>query len=178
MNRRSRLILHPSSFILRMFILSSLFCFLISMTGCEAFVKKFTRKPKKEKPAEEMVVQPEEYPSLFKNKAEAYSQYFLYWKSWQDELINALSSGMSQKKQLSCIEQAIKNLTQLRSLLNEEKAASLKPYIRESQDLRDSIAEDTYSRNANGNRFTAEKLKRSILRDFSYSKVKSDLDED
>ena len=159
-------------------LLGTLCAVCSTLLGCEAFVKKFTRKPKKEKPAEEMVVQPEEYPSLFKNKEEAYSQYFLYWKSWQDELINALSSGMSQKKQLSCIEQAIKNLTQLRSLLDEEKAAAMEPYIRESQDLRDGIADDTYSRNANGNRFTAEKLKRSILRDFSYSKVKSHLDED
>jgi len=149
-------------------------CALCStLLGCEAFVKKFTRKPNKEKAPEEMVLQPEEYPSLFKNNQEAYQQYFLYWQSWQEELGNALLSVNSQKKQLSCIDQAIKNLTQLKTLLDEGKAAALDAYIQQSLALREDIAADIYAQNTNANRFAAEKLKRNIMRNFSYSKTKN-----
>jgi len=143
-----------------------------SLFGCEAFVKKFTRKPKKEKPAEEMILVPEEYPVLFENKEQAYRQYFLYWKSWQDELINALLACLSQKKQLTCIDYAIKNLEEVKKLLDEEKRSQLDSYITESVKLRNDIDKDTYANNTNMNRVTAERIKRKILRDFSYSKVK------
>lgn len=148
---------------------------LSTLLGCEAFVKKFTRKPKKEQPPEEMVLVPEEYPSLFKNKEEAYRQYFLYWKSWQDELINALLVGMSQKKQLSCADEAIKNLTEIKKLLIEEKQKELDSYIVELTNLRDNIKNDPYSNNAIKNRSTAEMLKRNVLQDFSYLKIKNSL---
>jgi hypothetical protein len=140
--------------------------------GCEAFIKKFTRKPKKEEPPEEMILVPEEYPSLFKDKEEAYRQYFLYWKSWQDELINSLSVGTSQKKQLSCADEALKNLNEIKKILVEEKHKALDLYITELIGLRDNIKNDPYSNNAANNRSLAEVLKRNILRDFSYPKVK------
>lgn len=159
---------------IKSFLMLTICCLLLgSLLGCEAFVKKFTRKPKRKKPVEEMVLVPEEYPSLFKNKEEAYRQYFLYWKSWQDELINALLVGMSHKKQLSCIDQAIKNLEEVRKLLLDEKAKVLDSYIEESLDLKNDIVKDRYSSDTNRNRFAAEKLKRNMLRDFSYSKVKN-----
>lgn len=146
--------------------------FIISSMGCEAFIKKFTRKPKKEEPPEEMILVPEEYPSLFKDKEEAYRQYFLYWKSWQDELINSLSVGTSQKKQLSCADEALKNLNEIKKILVEEKHKALDLYITELIGLRDNIKNDPYSNNAANNRSLAEVLKRNILRDFSYPKVK------
>jgi hypothetical protein len=148
---------------------SALIC---SLCGCEAFVRKFTRKPKGEEPKPEMVLIPEEYPTLFANTEEAYRTYFLYWQSWQDELINALLNGMSQKKQLSCVDEAIKNLMQIKTLLLEEKQKELEAYIVKLTDLRSNIQDDPYSSNAVRNRSTAEILKRNILRDFSYSKVK------
>lgn len=145
------------------------------LVGCEAFVKKFTRKPKKEKPPEEIVLVPEEYPSLFANSEEAYRQYFLYWKSWQDELINALLGRASHKKQLSCIDEATKNLGQMRNLLVEDKQKELDIYLSKLADLRNNISEDVYSNNATKNRSDAEQLKRNILKDFSYSKIKNSL---
>jgi len=158
------------------FIFAACCLVLALLIGCDAFVRKFTRKPKKEKkPAEEMVLVPQEYPSLFKTKEEAYRQYFLYWQSWQDELINVLLCKLSNKKQLSCIDEAIKNLTEVRNLLLEEKQKALDPYLERLGALRGAIEEDSYSNNTDNNRYKAEVLKKDILRLFSYPKVKNEL---
>jgi hypothetical protein len=144
---------------------------LVTLTGCDAFVRKFTRK-KKEAPKEEMVLAPEEYKPPHMTKEEVYRQYFLFWKSWHDELINALSSGASQKKKIDCINEALKNLEQLRTTLQTEKQKKLDVYIKQLKDLKDSIAQDLYGTNAMQDRLTAERIKRAVLRDFSYEKVK------
>jgi hypothetical protein len=154
-----------------------LFCtfilLLVTSLGCEAFVRKFTRKPKKENlPQEEMVLVPEEYKGSQMSREELYRQHFLFWKSWQDELINALSQKLSQKRRIGCTEEALKNLTELKGLLNPEQNKKLDIYIESLRELRDLIAQDPYSNNAATNSQKAERLKRNILRDFSYSKIK------
>jgi hypothetical protein len=153
-----------------------IFCllFLVStLVGCEAFVRKFTRKPK-EKPKEEMVLAPEEYKPTI-NKEEQYRQYFLFWKSWQDELIAALSGQASQKKRLDCVNEAIKNLEQLKPMLNITLQKKLDIYLNQLKNLKDLIAKDIYGNNAVMHRLTAERLKRNILRDFPYPKIKDSL---
>jgi hypothetical protein len=142
------------------------------MLGCDAFVRKFTRKRKKEAPKEEMVLVPEEYKPPQLTKEEVYRQYFLFWKSWHDELINSLSAGASHKKQIDCINEALENLEPLRTTLQEAKQKKLDIYINQLKDLKESIAEDLYGNNVAQNRLTAERIKRGILRDFSYDKVK------
>lgn len=153
------------------------FWFLILATGCDAFVRKFTRKPKKEAmPKEEMVLVPEEYkPTLTGDQM--YQQYFLFWKSWQDELIQSLSpSGLSNhKKRLSCIKEAIKNLVQLRLLLNLEMQKKLDAYLNQLKDLQEAIEQDVYGQDSARNRLIAERIKMRILRDFSYPKIKGSL---
>lgn len=155
-------------------ILFTICCLLLTtLLGCEAFVRKFTRKPKKVTlPQEEMVLEPEEYKGSGMPKEELYRQYLLYWKSWHDELINSLSSGGSNKKQISCVSEAIKNLEQLRLLLNETKQEGLDIYLNQLKDLKESIVQDVYGNNVNKNRLSAEQIKRNILRDFSYHKIK------
>jgi hypothetical protein len=147
--------------------------FILTSLGCDAFVRKFTRKPKKENlPQEEMVLVPEEYKGVEMTREELYRQYFLFWKSWQDELINALYDKASHKRQLSCAEEALKNLEDLRELLNEEQKKKLDIYISQSKELQGFIAKDLYGSDRAFNAQKAERLKRNILRDFSYSKVK------
>lgn len=149
-------------------------CFLIlNLIGCDAFVRKFTRKKKKENlPQEEMVLVPEEYKSPQMSKEELYRQYFLFWKSWQDELSESLLQRKSQKKQIDCAEEAIKNLVSLRGLLNEEKQKKLDVYIVRLKGLKDEISKDLYSNNAASSYQSAERIKRNILKDFSYNKIK------
>jgi hypothetical protein len=153
-----------------------LLAMLSGLCGCEAFVRKFTRKPKKENIARvEIVVAPEEYRGPRLSKEELYRQYLLYWKSWQDELITSLSGGANHKKQIGCVSEAIKNLLNLRALLNEEKQKKLDIYIGRSNDLKDLITKDSYGSRIAGNRQNAERIKKDILRDFSYNKIKDNL---
>lgn len=148
-------------------------CFLVCVSaGCESFVRKFSRKSKKEPPKEEMVLAPEEYKGPNMSKEQLYRQYFLYWQSWQDELINALSERKSNKKQIDCAKEAIKNLEQLKPYLSPEKQKLLNNHIDQLKDLKEAIQKDVYGNDLDRTRTKAESLKRNILRDLSYNKIK------
>jgi hypothetical protein len=163
--------LKPS--ITRVILLVTSYSLLVTLIGCEAFVRKFTRKPKKENmPQEQMVIAPEEYKPPIMTKEEKYREYFLYWKSWHDELIESLSSSTNSKRQISCSNEAIKNLEEIRMLLNAEKQKELDVWINQLKDLRDEISSDVYGTNAVRNRGSAERIRRNIMQDFSYPKVK------
>lgn len=159
--------------ITQIILLFTIYGLLVTLTGCDAFVRKFTRKPRKEsQPKQELVLVPEEYKPPRMTKEEVYRQYFLYWKSWHDELINSLSTGSSYKKQIDTANEAIKNLESLRAALQEAKQKKLDVYINQLKDLKNEIAQDLYGNNISANRLTAERIRRSILRDFSYNKIK------
>lgn len=159
----------------RFLYLFGILLLIVNLVGCDAFVRKFTRKPKKEDiPQEELVLVPEEYKQTMSNQ-ELYRQYLLYWKSWQDELIEALGRRTNYKKQLSCAQQAINNLVQLKPLLNEEKNKKLDIYINQAADLRDLIQDDNYCLDIPTYKAAAERLRRAILRDFSFNKIKGSL---
>lgn len=149
-------------------------CFLlVTALGCDAFVRKFTRKSKKENlPKQELVLVPEEYKPPKMTKEEVYRQYFLYWKSWHDELINSLSGGASQKKQIDCANEALKNLDSLRGTLQEARQKKLDIYIGQLKYLKKEVEKDLYGNNISTNRLTAERIRRGIMRDFSYNKIK------
>jgi len=152
-----------------------IFAFCILFSGCEAFVRKFTRKPKKAEVKEEIVSIPQDYSQSDIPVEERYRQYFVFWKSWQDELIASLSPSGSYKKRKGCLEEAIENLQNLRPLLFEEKQKDLDVYLEELQHLKDEISQDIYGTNLASLRSKAESLKRNILRDFSYLKVSEDI---
>jgi hypothetical protein len=157
----------------KILLLTFNFLLLTLSTGCDAFVRKFTRKPKKEnQPKQELVLVPEEYKPPKMTKEEVYRQYSLYWKSWHDELINSLSGDASQKKQIDCAKEAINNLESLRATLQEVKQKRLDVYINQLKDLKKEIEEDLYGNNISINRLAAERIRRNILRDFSYNKIK------
>jgi len=161
--------------ILRMFLFLLVCFFSIYLLGCEAFVRKFTHKRKKDTVRQEPVLVPEEYSLSDISTEERYRQYFLFWQSWQEELITALGSSASQKKRKTCLEQAIGNLEEIRSLLFEEKRKELDVYLEKLRNLAKSISLDIYGNRAQTHKSKAESLKRIISRDFSYSKVKNHL---
>ncbi|MDD5155166.1 MAG: hypothetical protein PHF11_01610 [Candidatus Omnitrophica bacterium] len=153
-----------------------LFCLIINLVGCEAFVRKFTRKSKKEKtPVEEMVITPQEYKPPVMSKEERYREYFLYWKSWHDELIESLSWRANPKKQLSCANEAIKNLEQVRALLNAARQRKLDTWLNKLRNLRDAVKSDTYGTDISRNKASAERIRLNIMQHFSYPKIKDDL---
>ncbi|HLD82393.1 MAG TPA: hypothetical protein VI976_00375 [Candidatus Omnitrophota bacterium] len=144
--------------------------------GCEAFIRKFTRKPKKENmPKEEMVLAPEEYKAPEMSKEDLYRQHFLFWRTWQDELIASLNKEGNHKKQIDCINEAVKNLTDLRPLLNLERRKILDIYIAQLNELNDEITKDLYGVNVDSHRRRAESIRMKISKEFSYNKAKKDL---
>jgi hypothetical protein len=149
---------------------------LFSSLGCDAFVRKFTRKSKKDTTSvQELVLAPEEYKPPQMTKEEQYRQYFLFWKSWQDELINSLTQNLSRKKQLDCLQEAVKNLVNLKDLLNQAMQARLEVHILQLNDLKREIANDIYGSAAARYYKSAEQIKMNILREFSYNKIKDSL---
>lgn len=157
-------------------LLCTLYVVVSTLIGCEAFVRKFTRKPKNQDLSkEELVLAPEEYSSPQMSREELYRHYFLYWRSWHDELIAYLYPGANHKKQMSCAEEAMKNLAKIKTLLADEKNKQADAYLTQFENLKDSISRDLYSINTADNRTKAEQLKRNILRDLSYNKIKDSL---
>jgi len=150
--------------------------FVFASSGCETVARKFVRKPKTEdKKTEDVVFAPQEYKSGSFSKEELYRQYFLYWRTWQDELINSLESPESRKKQMLSLNEAVKNLENIKGLVNPENAAKLDSFIARLRLLRAAIAKDIYSQNSAHNRRQAELIKRGILRDFAFNKIKDNI---
>jgi len=146
---------------------------MASLVGCDAFVRKFTRKPKKENlPREELVLQPEEYKGPQMSHEQLYRQYYLFWQSWHAEFIEALNSGVNHKKQISCAEEALKNLVQMRAMLDSLKQKQLDLYIEQLSGLKSAVESDSYGNELSSNRTKAERLRMRILKDFVYNKVK------
>jgi len=146
---------------------------LVNLIGCESFARKFTRKSKKSDQVIEMVLVPEEYKGPNMTKEEIYRQYFLFWKSWQDELINALSQNASLKKKVDCAQEALKNLVNMRGLLIAPAQKNLDLYAARSRDLISDMQSDIYGANNNRNIQSAERIKSDIQRGFIYPKVKN-----
>ncbi len=145
---------------------------VFGLLGCDAFIRKFTRKPKKDRESRvRPVLVPKEYASTM-TPEELYQQYFLFWKAWQDELIQSLLATTNYKKQNNCVEQATSNLLRIRAMLVPEKQQELDKYIGQLDDLGDQLGDDPYGTNSASNRLAAERIKMEVLRDFSYSKVK------
>ena len=172
MNNRKLHRLKP--LIIQIIVLVTCYSLLATLIGCEAFTRKFTRKPKKAR-VEEPVLAPEEYSLSDISTEERYRQYLLFWKSWQDELITALGSTASYKKRKDCLKEAIENLEEIRALLFEEKQKELDVYLGRLAHLANEISKDIYGTKLLIHKSTAESLKRNILRDFSYPKVENHL---
>jgi hypothetical protein len=158
------------------FILILILCFTLELIGCDAFVRKFTRKPKKDKEAEELVLAPEEYKAPLRSSEEIYRGYMLFWKSWHDELINSLdNSEGNHKKRVDCAKEALKNLKNMSMMLDAQTQKKLDKYVLQLQDLISALEKDIYGSNFSGYLRTAERIKLSVLKDFSYSNIKDNI---
>lgn len=160
---------------LRTFIaICGLWTMVCGLTGCDAFVRKFTRpKQKKGMPQSEMVLVPQEYKNI--DKEEVYRRYFTFWESWMDELINGLELYPNYKKQVDSTERALKNLVYLKTLLNDNAQKKIDVYIGKMMDLKDAVAADLYNNFNRDNCTKAERLKMDISRDFSYNAIKDSI---
>lgn len=147
--------------------------FFISFAGCAGLQRKFTRKKKKEeKPAP--VITTYDYAKDLR-VVELYKKHFLYWKTWQGELIERMDAAY--KKRIECYDHALMNLEEMEKYLAEPKAKELKPFIEKIMSIDPGIRKKNLSKSEkNKMRSLLEKTMRRIDKGFSYSKVKDFLE--
>jgi hypothetical protein len=149
---------------------------VFQLAGCESLGRKFVRKPDPQSlKKEEVVFAPQEYKDEGVTNADLYRQYFLYWKTWQDELIDSLESNGNRKRQIDSLNEGLKNLDSIKVLIRPEAAARLEVYIKDLLELREAVIKDDYANRVEENRRQAERIKRAILDDFSFGKIKDSI---
>ena len=151
-------------------------CILLS-AGCESLAKKFTRKRKPKESQEQMIIVPRDYSAHPFPSDVMYKQYFIYWKSWNQELVNCINDAASYKKIIDCAEQALLNLKKMATYLNEDKAKELDVYIKKTESLKADIIAATTMPPARLNllRYSAERILSSVNRQFDLRKMKDHL---
>ncbi|MCX5688043.1 MAG: hypothetical protein NTV71_05365 [Candidatus Omnitrophica bacterium] len=97
------------------------------VAGCASMQRKFARKKQKE---EKMmpIVTTYEYP-VEERVDELYKKRFLFWKSWQGELINRMEG--TYKKREECYNESMQNLMEMQKYLNDEKCKELEGFVAE-----------------------------------------------
>lgn len=164
-----------SSQITKIILLSTFYLLFTVLIGCEAFVRKFTRKQKEIK-KEEPVIQPEVYPEAGASNEQLYKDYFLFWQTWSDELLAHLNEKANAKKQKECAYEALDNLMKLEPLLNEEKAKALEPLLNEFKTVKNIIfAGHLNSPDFDYLRIKVERIKSKVHRSFVFLKARKDL---
>jgi len=154
--------------VLTFFLVSFL---VFNIAGCAGLQKKFTRK-KKDTVKMPHFYKYKEYES--KPTPELYKKHYVYWESFQSEMIATL--GSNSKKNSVCIEHILSNLSDMRNMLLPEKAAEMNVHIERLIKVKDILKkEDLTQFNRNYIMMTLERESRYIKRNFVYGKVKNSL---
>jgi hypothetical protein len=146
----------------------------MSLSGCETVRRKFVRKAKTEKEnPEEVIYVPQEYPVQVTSNEDMYRNYYTFWKSWHQELIEVLSEGQNHKKQVECINEVISNLNKMKDLLVPDAQGGLNEYIQKVIPIQGEIVSN---RSNPGNlaimKAKLESIKSKIARDYIIKKIK------
>jgi len=145
----------------------------ISIAGCAGIQRKFARKKQKEEKSPPIVTT-YDYP-IEQRLDELYKKRFLFWKSWQGELIDRMDD--TYKKRIECYDELIQNLSEMQKYLNDEKYKELEGFTVEIKSLSPDVKKINLT-NSEKYRIKQilEKTKRLIDKKFSYSKVKDFLE--
>ena len=149
---------------------------LISLAGCAPeWQKKFIRKKKdvKKMPRIYQLKRYEKKPSL-----ELYRKHYVYWETWQSELIEVL--GNNSKKDTRCVEEAVGQLKDMQYILVPEKGDKLNPHIKNMEQIRDMIVRGDMTQPTNRDyvKRRLERTDRVVKREFSPNKVKNYIKKD
>ena len=144
----------------------------VSIVGCAGVQRKFARK-KKEEEKQLPIVATYDYSKELRVD-ELYKKRFLFWKSWQGELIDRM--GGTYKKRTECYNELMQNLLEMQKYLNDEKYKELEDFITEIKSVGPDVTKINLT-NSEKYRITQvlEKTKRLIDKRFSYSHAKGSL---
>ena len=145
----------------------------ISIAGCAGMQRKFTRK-KKEEAKTLPIVTTYDYAKEHRVD-ELYKKRFLFWKSWQGELIDRMND--TYKKRIKCYDELMQNLVEMQKYLNDEKYKELETFITEIKSVDPDVRKIDLT-NSEKYRIAQvlEKTKRRIDKRFSYTHVKGSLE--
>jgi len=145
----------------------------ISFTGCAGLQRKFSRKKKKEEKIAPVITTYDYSKEL--RVDELYKRHFLFWKSWQSELIERIDG--SYKKRVSCYDHTVSSLMEMKKYLASSKAEELEPFIAKIKAVGLQIKDKRLTKiKRHRIKLLLEKIKRQIDKEFSYSDVKDFLE--
>ena len=153
------------------YLVIALLC--ISVAGCAGMQRKFSRKKQQEEKVSP-VVTTYDYP-IEQRVDELYKKRFLFWKSWQGELIDRMDD--TYKKRIECYDELIQNLSEMQRYLNDEKYKALEGFAAEIKSLDPDVKKNDLTNSEKYRiRQILERTRRLIDKNFSYSKVKNSLE--
>lgn len=94
---------------------------VVLLTGCEPLRKKFTRQKKKGDVVNEKfipVLEPEEYHVKKYGAEESYAQHYSLLKVWFSDFASTYDQTSNEKRQIYNLDAALKELKEMRNLLN------------------------------------------------------------
>ena len=157
----------------RLMTCSIILMLCVSFTGCAGLQRKFVRNKKKEERIMPVITTHDYSKEL--RADELYRKHFLFWKTWQSELIDRMET--TYKKRGSCYDHTLASLMEMKKYLRDPKAAELEPFIAEIRSIDPNIREKRLSKSAKYRmKQLLERTKRQIEKGFSYSDVKQFLE--
>jgi hypothetical protein len=141
---------------------------IANLSGCAELRRKLIKK-KKSRKEEISFYRVEEYKT--KPLAERYDEHYMLWHNWHLDLLRM--EGTSHLRDLRAANEVLRHLTEMRDLLEQEKASELNVQIEQMEGViaklkreKRDVAEDVRSRRL------LEKIERIIINDFTYNRIK------
>lgn len=124
----------------------------LTANGCAPLRKKFIRKKKQD--AEQArqfipVLEPEDYPEQYHSPEEQYRHHYSLWKVWHKDLLQAVESNGSDKRQLYLLNQTIEQLEEMGQWLAAGKQAEFMAIVEETRVMREDYNKPALMRNKN-----------------------------
>ena len=143
---------------------------LFNLTGCEAFRKKFVRKPKIKEV--KVVVHTYEYESEY-SLEKAYKKYYSFWRGAHEELISLLNArDENRKRRVFAAEKVVEALLQMQELLLPPKQTRLDDLIIAQKDIVRELDRYNLTLSQKLNILgTLQGLRRQIQKEFRYKEI-------
>ena len=160
---------------IKSFLLVASYCLLVtifsaSLCGCEAFRKKFVRKPKEKEV--KVVVQTYEYESEY-SLENAYKKYYSFWRGAHEELTNLLNArDENRKRRVFAAEKVVEALLQMQELLLPAKRTRLDNLIITQKDIVKKLDSHNLTLSQKLHILgTLRKMRRQIQEEFHFKKI-------
>ena len=151
---------------------------LLSSAGCSGTWRKKFVRGKKGEVQQGPILQPYDYKREFTNN-QLYVNNYTFWRNAESELIKSVKSKDSSKKIKNQAGYAMVDIRKLSTLLVNEQASKLEPYILELEEMIEKIDQPNYvSSNSNALASRLSKHYRAVSRDFSYQRMKNSIKPD